>query len=104
MPAATAPLETMMHSHPSRMSCATSAVRRANCFSSSALARGRVRIPEPNLRRMRLGFLYMRRLQKPENESAQKESLTIRNGGKLTAQATLEAFPSERIGALNECA
>ena len=50
-----------MHSHPSRTSCATSAVRRRNCLSSSALARGRVRIPEPNLRRMRLGFLSMRR-------------------------------------------
>ena len=49
-----------MHSHPSRTSCATSAVRRRNCLSSSALARGRVRMPEPNLRRMRLGFLDMR--------------------------------------------
>jgi hypothetical protein len=30
-------------------------------LSSSALARGRVRMPEPNLRRMRLSFLSMRR-------------------------------------------
>ena len=29
-------------------------------LSSSALARGRVRMPEPNLRRMRLGFLDIR--------------------------------------------
>ncbi len=51
-----------MHWHPSRTSRATSAVRRRNCLSSSALARGRVRMPEPNLRRMRLGFRSMRSL------------------------------------------
>src|SRR5438874_5698059 len=50
----------MMHLHPPRTSSATSAVRRSNCFASSALARGLVRMPEPNLRRMRLGFMDMR--------------------------------------------
>ena len=63
-----------MHSHPPRTSCATSAVRRRNCLSSSALARGRVRMPEPNLRRMRLGFLSMRTCYTTRKTKARKSN------------------------------
>src|SRR5216117_2834596 len=64
----------MMHLHSPRTSCATSAVRRANCFASSALARGRVRMPEPNLRRMRLGFLNMRSCYTNRKRKARKSN------------------------------
>src|SRR4051812_37515198 len=53
-PAATAPLETIRHSCPAPTSSATSEERRRNCRSSRVVPLGFARIPDPNLRTMRM--------------------------------------------------